>query len=404
MQSRWPWLFVLAGGVVLLLASLGGSALFLLAGLLASEGMGLVEVLVIAGMIGMGLLFGIPLIWHGWAGWQGRPSGVFRPVLTAWLWLAFLLLLVAGTLLDHLSFYPTLLLPPIHVLTMTLPSLLVLWAVGGRLRGAVASWRETCTTMFGGGALALGTSLLGEGVIGLLALMSVMVVVMMIPGGQEMITALSERLQDPSQITEFADLAPLVLSPPIALVLLGVFSIPVPLVEEAFKTLAPGIAGKWLRPHPARAFWLGVAAGAGFALGENLFNGALGGTEGWTAGVLARCGATVMHCATGGLVGWGWGQLWRSGRPLRLLGTYLAAAVIHGIWNALSVGAVVLGAVGITSESGWPVYAAGVGTWLILGLLAMLCLLFAIGLLSVAGRLSAEQVTVTFESDRHLVA
>ena len=41
------------------------------------------------------------------------------------------------------------------------------------------------------------------------------------------------------------------------------------------------------RPGPARALLWGVAGGAGFALAENLFNGALGGTEGWAPGAVA---------------------------------------------------------------------------------------------------------------------
>lgn len=390
MRDRILWLFVLAGGAMLLLTCLGGSLLFLLVGLLESGGMGLIEVLVIVGTASMGLLFGIPLMWHGWAGWQGRNSGPFRPALTGWLWLALLLFLVLGTLITHFSFHPLLLLPPVHVLTMALPPLLVLWTVGGRLRGAVASWRETFTSICGGGALALGASLMSEGVVGFVLLIAIVVVIMMVPGGQEMLSELSERLQTPSQLPDFASLARLVLSPAVALALLGMFSIPVPLLEEAFKTLAPGIVSRWSRPSPGRTFWLGLAAGAGFALGENLFNGVLGGVEGWTTGALARLGATLMHCATGGLVGWGWGQLWSSGRPLRLLATYLVAVVIHGVWNALSIGAVLLGAVSMISEGNWQAYTANIGAWLILGLLVVLCVLFAAGLLVAAGRIAQE--------------
>ncbi len=388
MRSRALWFIVLAGGATLLLTGLGSGLLFLAIWLLDGKGLTPTETLVATSAAGGGLFFGIPLMVHGWAGWQGRPSGAFRPALLAvWLWPAFLVLLGLGTLISS-SPFSMLLLPPIHVLAMAFPPLLVLCTSGLAIRGSVSSWRETLTTAFGGGALALGVSMFIEGLLGVVLFMAVTVVLAVTPNGQEMITGLLERLQDPSQMAGFTDLAELLVSLPVVLVLLGTFSILVPLVEEAVKVLAPGIAARWLHPQPGRAFWLGVAAGAGFALGENMLNGALGGMGGWTASVLARCGATLMHCATGGLVGWGWGEWWRSRRPLYLPGVYLTAVTIHGVWNALSIGTVVLGAASMVYKSGWPAYAVNMGIWLTAGLLILLSILFALSLLAAAKRLS----------------
>jgi hypothetical protein len=389
MRSRALWLVALAGGATLLLTGLGSGLLFLAIGFLDDQGLTLTETLVAASVAGGGLFFGIPLMVHGWAGWQGRSSGAFRPALTGWLWPAFPILLGLGTLVSSSS-YSVWLLPPIHILAMAFPPLLVLGTLGLAISGPVSSWRETLTAAFGGGALALGVSMFIEGLLGVVLFMAVAVVVAMTPNGQEMITGLLERLQDPSGMAGFADLAELLVSLPVVLVLLGMFSILIPLVEEAVKVLAPGIAARGLHPQPGRAFWLGVAAGAGFALGENMLNGALGGMGGWTASVLARCGATLMHCATGGLVGWGWGEWWRSRRPLYLPGVYLTAMAIHGVWNALSIGTVVLGAASVVYKSGWPAYAASMGIWLTTGLLISLSLLFALGLLVAARRLSGD--------------
>ncbi len=391
MRSRVLWLIAFAGGATLLLTGLGSGLLFLAIWFLDGKGLTLTETLVVASAAGGGLFFGIPLMVHGWAGWQGRPSGAFRPALAVWLWPAFLILLGLGTLVNSSS-CSMWLLPPIHILAMAFPPLLVLCTSGLAISGPVSSWRETLTTAFGGGALALGVSMFIEGLLGVVLFMAVAVVVAMTPNGQEMITGLLERLQDPSQMAGFTDLAELLVSLPVVLVLLGMFSILVPLVEEAVKVLAPGIAARWLHPQPGRAFWLGMAAGAGFALGENMLNGALGGMGGWTASVLARCGATLMHCATGGLVGWGWGEWWRSRRPLYLPGVYLTAMAIHGVWNALSIGAVVLGAASTVYKSGWPAYAVNMGIWLTTGLLLLLSLLFALGLLAAARRLSGGVV------------
>jgi hypothetical protein len=171
---------------------------------------------------------------------------------------------------------------------------------------------------------------------------------------------------------------------------LVLFTIPIPLIEEIFKTLAAGVAARWARPDPARALLWGVAGGAGFALAENLFNGALGGTEGWAPGAVARIGATAMHCFTSGLVGWGWGQLWTERRPLRLLGAYAAAVFIHGVWNAAAMGTVLL-SVGALAHEGDELWraSAGLGTLMLLGLLAVLTVVFLLALTTVGQRLAA---------------
>jgi hypothetical protein len=133
-----------------------------------------------------------------------------------------------------------------------------------------------------------------------------------------------------------------------------------------------------------------VAGGAGFALAENLFNGALGGTEGWAPGAVARIGATAMHCFTSGLVGWGWGQLWTARRPLRLLGAYAAAVFIHGVWNAAAMGAALLSVAALAHEGDklWQA-SAGLGTLMSLGLLAVLTVVFLLALVAAGQRLAA---------------
>jgi hypothetical protein len=124
---------------------------------------------------------------------------------------------------------------------------------------------------------------------------------------------------------------------------------------------------------------------------ENVFNGALGGAGGWTAGAAARLGTTVMHCTTGGLVGWGWGQLWQTRRPWRLLGTYGAAVGLHGLWNAASIGSVLL------SASAWlrvsePVWMALMGAAMIVsvGGLVLMTVAFWTALMWSGRRLAGE--------------
>jgi len=243
--------------------------------------------------------------------------------------------------------------------------------------------------MVGGGTLGIGGSLIGEMLV-MLALVGVAIVVApLMPDEMEQLTALAVGLQDPSGPVDLTSLMQLLLSPPVAISVLGIFSIPVPLIEETFKTLASGVVARWVRPHPARAVLWGVAGGAGFALAENLFNGALGGAEGWAMGAIARFGATTMHCVTGGLVGWGWGQLWTERRALRLLGSYITAVIIHGVWNATTICAVLLSAGALMhGENNIWLAIVSLGMLTALGLLLVLTVTFVFALPMVGRKLA----------------
>jgi RsiW-degrading membrane proteinase PrsW (M82 family) len=260
---------------------------------------------------------------------------------------------------------------------MSLPPLIVLWLVGQALGGVGGSWRDVIAGIAGGGTMGFLGALVSEGLVALVLVIVVAVVMLMTPGGAERVVELANNLQDPTWVSDLTNLVELLLSPTVAIVTFGILTIPVPLIEEAFKILAAGVVARWVRPNPARAFLWGVAGGAGFALAENIFNGALGGSEGWAIGAVARFGATIMHCAASGLVGWGWGQFWTRRRPLRLLGSYVAAVTVHGVWNAITVGTALLGASTLAhGETGiWPAIA-GLGMLTALGLLGLLTAVF----------------------------
>jgi hypothetical protein len=392
MQRRSLWLIISILGCVALvtLTCLGG--LLALATLFSGlDSLAATQTLQMVGMLALGPILGIPLVLQGWAGWRGRPSRPFDPSRAWWLWPVLVVLVVLGAVISLLPLVSALLLPPIHVLVMSLLPLLVLWLVGRASRGRAGSWRDVIAGMAGGGFLGMTLALIGEGLIVLLIIIVATAVVMMTPGAPERIAELAARIQDPNWAANMENLLPLLLSPTVVLSALGVFSIPVPLIEEAVKTLASGIAGRWLRPAPARAFLWGVAGGAGFALAENLFNGAIGGVSGWAPGAISRLGATVKQCITGGLVGWGWGQLWTARRPLRLLGCYAAAVAIHALWNASAVGAAFLGVsmMAHEGESAWAAFTL-LGTLALVGLLALLTAAFIAVLILVGRRLAAR--------------
>ena len=393
MERRALWLIVSIAGGVLVLLGFGGGLLVLATSLVGGRVLTANEALPVAGMMAVGLGLGIPLTLQGWAGWRVRPSRPFSPSHVWRMGLALVLLIGLEIIVSLLSLAPSLLLLPVHVLAMALLPLIVLWLVGRALQGVGGSWREVVAGMAGGGYLGLGASLVSEALIAFALAGVATALVSMTPGGVERIASLTRNLQDPAWVTDPNNLLRLLLSPVVAISALGLFSIPVPLIEEAFKTLAAGVVARWVRPHPARAFLWGVAGGAGFALTENLCNGALGSAESWAPGAVARLGATIMHCLTGGLVGWGWGQLWSARRPLRLLGSYVAAVTIHGLWNAATVGVVILSANALAhaGDRSW-LTLAGLGALALLGLLGLLTVAFAFALPLAGQRLAAQNV------------
>lgn len=105
-----------------------------------------------------------------------------------------------------------------------------------------------------------------------------------------------------------------------------------PLVEETGKALGASV----FRPTDRRtAFLAGVAAGAGFAVVENILYALGGGFLGpsWGAIVTGRMLGAAIHPLASGLVVMGWWE-WRQTRDFPLLARrFLAGVGVHGIWN-----------------------------------------------------------------------
>ncbi len=126
---------------------------------------------------------------------------------------------------------------------------------------------------------------------------------------------------------------PLLNEPILAFTGLALVCVLVPLVEEALKSMALWMVAK--RPlTPAQGFIGGMICGAGFALLESLGNLAAPVGENWLVLILGRFGTGILHIGTTGLMGWALAQAWqKSGSWVKLGGVYLAAVVIHGVWN-----------------------------------------------------------------------
>ena len=158
------------------------------------------------------------------------------------------------------------------------------------------------------------------------------------PAMIEELSLLSEairRTADEQAIMEM--LTPYLINPAVLMVGVGYIALLVPIIEELLKPLAVWMLGKRIA-SPAQGFALGMLSGAAFALIESL-NASADGSASWAVIVVARAGTSILHMTGSGLVGWGIASAFKERRIGRLIGAYLSAVLIHGIWNACAAGA-----------------------------------------------------------------
>jgi RsiW-degrading membrane proteinase PrsW (M82 family) len=198
--------------------------------------------------------------------------------------------------------------------------------------------------------------------------------------------SLLEELRVDPRITE------ILASPWLLLVLVDV-SLVAPLTEETAKALGARLA----RPDSRReAFLAGVAAGAGFAVVENVLYALAGAMLGgpWPAVVVARAMGAAVHPLASGLVVLGWWES-RHGQGARALGRgFFAGAGIHALWNGTIVAlAVAETAIRVSGAPGM-MGAASLAFAAALGVVAAAALWMVSGSV-IAGRGSSSPVRVT---------
>ncbi len=348
--------------------------------LIAALALGLIAV-----PVGLGLL----LAWSGWRSLAGRPSRPWQWPAWGWWLLAFVAVVGTGQAAFQAGFRA--LVPAAHLAANVLAALGVLaLALGGARR-----YVRPPSARAAGGSLAwggLGAVALALVVEVLLAVVGLVILSIWLNAIQpELVASLriwAERLQSgpPAGLQPMAPppdvVAQLFRSPWVLLAILGGAAVLVPLIEETIKGLAvPMIALTGWRLRRVDGFLLGAAAGAGFALVEGVFNGAMGlaAPEAWASAMLSRGAATTMHCAAGGLVGLGWalavGRQWLPALFAGALGLML-----HAAWNAAAVGTAILTLAGM---SGAPASSLG-GNPLAVLFVAMLILLWLMAVLALA--------------------
>jgi hypothetical protein len=128
-------------------------------------------------------------------------------------------------------------------------------------------------------------------------------------------------------------LGPLLTRPGVMAVTLIYIAVLVPAIEEIFKPIGVWLFARQLTP--AQGLTLGALSGAGYALIETI--GVSAQTSEWASLLFSRIGTGLLHITTSALMGAAIVFAVREKRYLRLIGTYLLAVFLHGLWNSLAI-------------------------------------------------------------------
>jgi hypothetical protein len=286
---------------------------------------------------------GLPLAWTAFRAFLRKPSPLARLPSPGLLAGAFIVTVALGQAVVSLRLAEPFFLPPLHALASFLPPFLILSAVVRPLvrAGVPISRRDLALNLAHGGFIATtGAGALEMLAIAILFLLALLVLALT-PGGMASVQTWADQLGSPEAWQDLSWLRDLARNPWIVAAAGGILVIVAPASEEALKGLGVLLLG-YRCPGRAQAFAWGVAGGAGFALAEGLFNGALG-LQNWGLTIVMRAATAVIHAVGGGLTGLGWQSLLTTRRPWRALGFYLYAVALHGLWNAAAGGIALLG-------------------------------------------------------------
>ena len=318
--------------------------------------------------------------------WQWR--GKYRAASLAML--AWPVALAAGAFVSRTGTLDWLLLPPLQLLVVGLP---LWWLIEFGRRGLGLPDNSPQRTW---GILSIGLliSPIVATLVELVAMLAVLVLLVVWlssqPGALQQLTLLAQRLSnagsDPETLLRI--LQPVAMTPSVLISVLLMVSGVVPLIEELVKPLGLWVlVGKKLTP--AQGFVGGLLCGAAFALLESLGSIASPSGQEWLVLVLGRTGTGMLHTVTTGLMGWALASSWRDGHYLRLAGTYLLAAGLHGLWNVFGLLLALPALLGSANATGIEAVFLRLGQIAPVVLLVLAALLFLI-LLSSNRRLAAE--------------
>jgi hypothetical protein len=244
--------------------------------------------------------------------------------------------LLVGQLSTRNNILSLLVLPIANVFAVVLPIILYIRISlrGLEIPSARRIWSILGASMLITPMLALIFEAIALGVIVIILLIYANTV----PGLKETFTTLFEDMRagvsNDEETTRIA--AGLLFAPGAFIAALSTFSIAIPLIEETSKLAVMWFYLGRIR-RPVEGFVLGTLCGTAFALVENIgFTSA--GTADWITSVAARTTTALPHIFNSGLLGWALVSAWREHRYGRLLATFIAVILVHGTWNAISLG------------------------------------------------------------------
>lgn len=269
----------------------------------------------------LGLGGGFLAVFHGLGILLNKPSRPLKLPPYYLLWISFALVLAVGNAILIIGVAKTYLFPLLFLLGAALPTLAVLsWT--GRQLSWPATWRQTSLTFVFGATISVFLVLVLAGMLSLF-------IYVLYPLGDLLYYTGMEVSAGTAGMVER------ILVSPVILIFLLVIAFQAPIPEEFAKGLAAPFYGRSHIQNERQAFLMGLAAGAGFAILENmLYQGLYAQWNGWTWGgiTLLRGFGSVLHPLCTGIVALGW---YRSGngRWLPLLKAYAAAVILHTLWN-----------------------------------------------------------------------
>lgn len=355
--NRTLGIVAIGAGGLLLAASLCALLTFLLVPFLQPQNALVTNTSVMA--IGaVALVYGATLLWVGMSIRKNQPSAPFRLPSPLILFAVFVLAILVGQAILSFQLAPPFLFPPFHVLAALCVPLTTLAFVAPRLHPV--STRSVLGQFAWGGIVTIALALVFELLIGGVLIFLAFLVVYFGLGGEratELMNELRGVVDAPQQLFEIVAHEPFILIVA-ALTAMGLFVIIVPLLEELLKASGSAIAitrreRAHATPSKSEVVLWGLAAGAGFAFTENLFNGqgGLNATSGvvsfWAAGMGLRVGTSLMHMVATATVAVGFYFAISQKNRKRFVQLLALALLAHAAWNS---GAVLLGGVSALTQ------------------------------------------------------
>jgi hypothetical protein len=264
---------------------------------------------------------------------QGSVVSISRPQILIGMLVAAGAILI-GSLIGGIKPVNWLVLPILTIPAVVLP-LGVLLALGTQALPLGSRWQSWSV-------LGLGMSLTPflllalEAVVAIILFVGVVAYITTQPELVSELQSLSQKIMifGPQSEATLDLLSPFLTKPGVIITALLYIAILVPAIEEPLKPL-----GVWLLAGrldtSAQGFTLGALSGAGYSLIETV--GVSGQAGEWASLLFTRIGTGLLHITTSALMGAAIVLAWRERRHLRLIGTYLLAILLHGLWNAFAM-------------------------------------------------------------------